>query len=42
VKNGNPFRQEVDLKDYIWLESQAYAFAGLVLVPPSLPRGISG
>jgi Zn-dependent peptidase ImmA (M78 family) len=33
VNEWKQFQEEVDNTDYNWLEYQAYAFAGLVLVP---------
>ena len=33
LKEWKQFQREVDETDYNWLEYQAYAFAGLVLVP---------
>ena len=33
VNEWKQFQEEVDETDYDWLEYQAYAFAGLVLVP---------
>jgi hypothetical protein len=33
IKEWKRFVNEIDLRDYEWLEWQAYAFAGLILVP---------
>jgi IrrE N-terminal-like domain len=33
IKEWKQFVAEIDLQDYEWLEWQAYAFAGLILVP---------
>lgn len=33
LQEWKQFQMEVDATDYNWLEYQAYAFAGLVLVP---------
>lgn len=35
IKEWKQFVTEIDLKDYEWLEWQAHAFAGLILVPPA-------
>lgn len=34
IKEWKRFIEDIDLQDYEWLEWQAYAFAGLILVPP--------
>ena len=34
IEEWKSFYNEVDEKSYSWLESQAYNFAGLILVPP--------
>ena len=42
IKEWKRFVAEIDIQDYEWLEWQAYAFAGLILVPPvSLRKKLS-
>src|SRR3989338_5093928 len=35
IREWKRFIEEIDLQDHEWLEWQAYAFAGLILVPPA-------
>lgn len=39
IDDWKKFQTEMDVNDYRWLEFQAYAFAGLVLVPKEILAG---